>query len=61
MKINYHILGQQKIKTLLIIEHKHYGFINYSSALAADQVLFNSNYHKDSFIEELKLFLKKIP
>jgi glycosyltransferase involved in cell wall biosynthesis len=42
-------------------EHKHYGFINYSSALAADKVLFNSNYHKNSFLNELKLFLKRSP
>ena len=42
-------------------EHKHYGFINYSSAVTADKVLFNSNYHKDSFLSELKLFLKRAP
>ena len=42
-------------------KHKHFGFINYSSALAADQVLFNSNYHKESFFNELKLLLKNSP
>ncbi len=41
--------------------NKHYGFINYSSALAADHVLFNSNYHKESFIDEAKNLLKHFP
>ncbi len=39
----------------------HYGFINYSSALAADRVLFNSLYHKDSFLTALEPFLKSFP
>ncbi|MBN1542148.1 DUF3524 domain-containing protein [candidate division KSB1 bacterium] len=39
----------------------HYGFINYSSALAADRVLFNSAYHRDSFLDELPRFLKHFP
>jgi glycosyltransferase involved in cell wall biosynthesis len=39
----------------------HYGFINYSSALAADKVLFNSRYHHDIFFEELYRFLKHFP
>ena len=50
-----------KDKDFINKEHKHYGFINYSSALTADKVLFNSNYHKDSFLNELKLFLKRSP
>ena len=40
---------------------QHYGFINYSSALAADQVVFNSMYHKTSFIQSLPNFLKQFP
>lgn len=40
---------------------QHYGFINYSSALVADQVLFNSRYHHDAFIEALPNFLKQFP
>jgi len=28
-----------------------YGFINYTSALVADQIFFNSPYHKQSFLE----------
>jgi glycosyltransferase involved in cell wall biosynthesis len=40
---------------------KHYGFINYVSALAADAVLFNSQYHLDSFLAELPRLLKHFP
>ncbi len=40
---------------------KHYGFINYTSALAADRVLFNSKYHLDSFLGELPKLLKHFP
>lgn len=39
----------------------HYGFINYSSALTADRVLFNSNFHMNSFLEALNPFLKNYP
>ena len=40
---------------------QHYGFINYSSALTADHVLFNSNYHKQIFLKSLPNFLKQFP
>ena len=46
------------------ITHKrdqHYGFINYSSALAADVVVFNSRYHQEAFLDELPRFLKQFP
>jgi glycosyltransferase involved in cell wall biosynthesis len=39
----------------------HYAFINYASALAADAVLFNSNYHKDAFLGALPDFLRGFP
>jgi glycosyltransferase involved in cell wall biosynthesis len=39
----------------------HYSFINYSSALAADLVLFNSQYHFDAFFDALPRFLKQFP
>lgn len=39
----------------------HYKFINYTSALSADICLFNSNYHKNSFLEALPAFLKLFP
>ncbi len=40
---------------------KHYGFINYASALAADAVFFNSQYHRDSFLQALPRLLKHFP
>ncbi len=39
----------------------HYAFINYSSALAADKVLFNSEYHRNSFMNALPTFLNQFP
>lgn len=39
----------------------HYGFINYTSALVADAVLFNSQYHMDSFLSELPGFIDAFP
>lgn len=40
---------------------RHYGFLNYTSALCADKVFFNSRYHLDSFLGELPTFLKAFP
>jgi glycosyltransferase involved in cell wall biosynthesis len=39
----------------------HYGFINFASALAADSVLFNSAYHRGSFLAALPEFLAQFP
>ena len=39
----------------------HYSFINYSSALSADYVFFNSRFHMNSFLIDLKPFLKHFP
>ena len=39
----------------------HYGFINYTSALVADAVAFNSRHHLDFFFWELERFLKRFP
>ena len=39
----------------------HYSFVNYTSALAADKIFFNSKYHFDSFFEELPKFLQGFP
>ncbi len=39
----------------------HYGFINYASALAADRVFFNSEFHMNSFLDALHPFLKHFP
>ena len=40
---------------------KHYGFINYSSALSADHVFFNSKFHLNSFFTGLEDFLWQFP
>lgn len=40
---------------------RHYGFMNYTSALVADYVLFNSKYHHDSFLGALPQFLGAFP
>jgi glycosyltransferase involved in cell wall biosynthesis len=39
----------------------HYGFINFSSALAADFVIFNSEFHRNSFLDALPGFLNQFP
>lgn len=39
----------------------HYSFINYTSALAADAVFFNSAYHHQSFLSALPKFLQQFP
>ncbi len=40
---------------------RHYAFINYTSMLAADAILFNSHYHRDTFFDALPDFLKPFP
>lgn len=39
----------------------HYAFINYTSALTADHVYFNSDYHRNTFLAELPIFLERYP
>jgi glycosyltransferase involved in cell wall biosynthesis len=39
----------------------HYGFINYSSALVADQIYFNSKFHMNSFLGGCERLLSKFP
>jgi glycosyltransferase involved in cell wall biosynthesis len=39
----------------------HYGWINLSSALAADRVLFNSAYHRGAFLREVARVLRLMP
>lgn len=39
----------------------HYAFINYTSALCANKIFFNSSYHRDAFLQELPRFLKAFP
>lgn len=39
----------------------HYAFINWASMLAVDRVVFNSAFHRDSFLEALPAFLSHFP
>ncbi len=39
----------------------HYGFINYASMLCADKILFNSQFHLESWFDELPRLLKHFP
>ncbi|MEO1257690.1 MAG: DUF3524 domain-containing protein [Bacteroidota bacterium] len=41
--------------------NNQYGFVNYTSALAADRVFFNSNFHKEEFLNTLPVFLSQFP
>jgi glycosyltransferase involved in cell wall biosynthesis len=50
-----------KDRDLLDDRDKHYGFINYVSALACDRVFFNSRYHMDAFFSALPDFLQRFP
>lgn len=46
------------------VKHKrdnHYAFLNYTSALVADRVFFNSKYHLESFLGALPKFLNQFP
>ncbi len=38
-----------------------YGYINYLSALAADRIVFNSQFHFDEFMEALPALLRAFP
>ena len=40
---------------------QHYGFINYTSALTADEIIFNSKFHLNSFFHGLRIFLNQYP
>ncbi len=42
-------------------QRAHYAFINYTSAMAADFVLFNSQYHLETFTSQMKEFLRSFP
>ena len=41
--------------------NRHYPWINVTSALAADAVLFNSEFHQRSFLQALAPFLRRFP
>jgi len=46
---------------IVLKRNNHYGWINYTSALVADFCLFNSDYHRNSFIGALPDFLTQFP
>jgi len=39
----------------------HFAYSNMTSALAADSVWFNSNYHRDEFLNALRTLLRRMP
>ncbi len=39
----------------------HFAMINFTSCLKADQIWFNSNFHRNSFLTALKIFLERMP
>ena len=47
-------VGNDLSTSIIEFMNIHYGFINISSALAADYVLFNSEYHLESFLSGAK-------
>lgn len=46
---------------LILKRDVHYGFINYTSCLCADQIVFNSAYHQTSFISACRKMLRALP
>jgi glycosyltransferase involved in cell wall biosynthesis len=58
-QISYPVQDNTDIE--LVKRDMHYGYINFTSALAADKIFFNSQYHKNDFIEALPGFLKTYP
>ena len=42
-------------------EDFHYGFLNFTSCLASDLVLFNSEYHRREFLDALSNLLHRLP
>ncbi|MBR9919970.1 MAG: DUF3524 domain-containing protein [Bacteroidetes bacterium] len=45
----------------IVERNEQYGFINYTSALAADVLFFNSDFHRMDFLKSLPAFLRKYP
>lgn len=41
--------------------NNQYGFINYTSALAADRICFNSSFHQEALLAALPDFLRQFP
>lgn len=43
------------------VDDRHYALAQFSSCLAADVVLFNSQFHQDSFLSGLEVFMSRFP
>jgi len=39
----------------------HFGYTNFTTCLAADQVWFNSDYHRQDFLSGLRAYLSRMP
>ncbi len=39
----------------------HYGWINVSTAFAADRLLFNSQYHREEFLQAVRAVFRRMP
>ncbi len=48
-------------KDVSLGRNNQYGFINYTSALTADRICFNSNFHREAFLSALPDFLRQFP
>ncbi|MBN2658530.1 MAG: DUF3524 domain-containing protein [Spirochaetales bacterium] len=42
-------------------EDLHYGFTDFTSALCADRIIFNSRYHMEAFLGGIPAFLSRLP
>ncbi len=40
---------------------RHFAMTNFTTAIAANQVWFNTAFHRDSFLDALRMMLKKMP
>ena len=53
--------GGNRVPGLVSQADQHYPFINLTSMLAADRIIFNSGYHQQEFLESLPGYLKQFP
>lgn len=53
--------GGNRTPELVTKTDQHYPFINLSSMLAADRIIFNSGFHQQEFLESLPGYLRQFP
>ncbi len=61
-----HVLYMHENQLFYPDQHKqdrdfHYAFTNFTSACAADLVVWNSAWHRDQFIDDMRDYLKRMP